>query len=60
MHGDADNNVHLSNMTQLVDTLLKIGKQFDQKTFPEARHGVPGGDLERQFMQKYLQPVPVS
>ncbi|HXC24997.1 MAG TPA: DPP IV N-terminal domain-containing protein [Gemmatimonadaceae bacterium] len=62
MHGGADNNVHLENMTQLVDSLHKAGKDNDVETklFPDARHGVPGGDLEAEFMAKYLNPVPVS
>ena len=60
MHGGMDNNVHLMNMTQLVAALSKAGKQFEQRIFPQARHGVPGDDVSHQFLAEYLKPVPVS
>ncbi|MBX3421380.1 MAG: DPP IV N-terminal domain-containing protein [Pirellulaceae bacterium] len=40
IHGDVDDNVHLSNSLQLADALQKAGKQFELMVYPRARHAV--------------------
>ncbi|MFC1726207.1 prolyl oligopeptidase family serine peptidase, partial [candidate division KSB1 bacterium] len=39
-HGAVDDNVHPGNTMQLVDALLKAGKRFEMKIYPEQRHGI--------------------
>ena len=41
-HGDMDDNVHLQNSVQLINTLLDEGKTFDFMLFPNQRHGYGG------------------
>ena len=40
IHGERDDNVHLSNSLQLADALQAAGKQFDLMIYPQARHAV--------------------
>jgi dipeptidyl-peptidase 4 len=40
IHGERDDNVHLSNTLQLAHALQVAGKQFDLMIYPKARHGV--------------------
>jgi dipeptidyl-peptidase-4 len=40
IHGERDDNVHLSNTLQMVNALQQAGKQFDLMIYPKARHGV--------------------
>ncbi len=40
IHGERDDNVHLSNTIQMIDALQNAGKQFDFMIYPKARHGV--------------------
>ena len=54
MHGTTDNNVHISNAMQLIQSLLSAGKHFDLMIFPEERHGVNGDQVQQEFLDKYL------
>jgi len=40
IHGERDDNVHLSNTLQLAGALQSAGKQFDLMIYPKARHSV--------------------
>lgn len=59
-HGAMDDNVHIQNTYQLVDTLQKLNKPFELMVFPGERHGWRGPkipftvDLRNRFIQKYL------
>lgn len=40
LHGERDDNVHLSNTLQLAYALQKAGKPFEMMIYPKNRHGV--------------------
>ncbi len=40
IHGERDDNVHMSNTLQLVHALQEAGKQFDLMVYPKNRHGI--------------------
>lgn len=42
VHGTMDDNVHMQNSLQLVDTLQQLNKHFELMLYPGARHGWGG------------------
>jgi dipeptidyl-peptidase 4 len=44
VHGTGDDNVHFSNSVQMVDELIKAGKQFQFMMYPNKTHGISGSD----------------
>lgn len=60
VHGAMDDNVHIQNTYQLVDTLQRLNKSFELMVFPGERHGWRGPkipftvDLRKRFIQQYL------
>ncbi len=42
VHGTLDDNVHMQNSIQLVDTLENLGKNFELMLYPNGRHGWGG------------------
>jgi dipeptidyl-peptidase-4 len=68
IHGERDDNVHISNSLQFANALQRAGKQFDLMVYPKNRHGI-GDPRQRyhmysmmtEFLQRYLQgPAPVA
>lgn len=59
VHGLMDDNVHMQNSIQLVDTLQHLNKTFELMLYPNERHGwlnkngFTSGSMER-FMDEYL------
>lgn len=60
VHGMMDDNVHVQNSIQLVDTLQHLNKTFELMLFPNERHGWMGvkgeftsGEIQR-FMERHL------
>lgn len=53
IHGERDENVHLSNTLQLADALQNAGKQFDLMVYPKNRHGV-ADPQQRAHMQQLM------
>jgi dipeptidyl-peptidase-4 len=45
-HGDMDDNVHMQNTIQLIDTLMDQDKVFEYMVFPNQRHGFRGKKRE--------------
>jgi dipeptidyl-peptidase-4 len=43
-HGTSDDNVHLQNSIQMIDALIKAGKQFRLMLYPNKTHGIAGSD----------------
>jgi dipeptidyl-peptidase-4 len=41
-HGTSDDNVHLQNSIQMIDALIKAGKQFQLMLYPNKTHGIAG------------------
>ena len=66
IHGSSDDNVHFQNSVQMVDALIKTGKQFRFMTYPNKTHGIGGSSsrvhlfhmIEDQFERelKVIQP----
>ena len=44
VHGTGDDNVHFQNSIQMVDALIKAGKQFRLMVYPNKTHSIAGKD----------------
>ena len=58
-HGAVDDNVHPTQVMQLVDALLKAGKQFDWFIYPGQAHGVralQAREKQMDWFMTYLAP----
>jgi dipeptidyl-peptidase-4 len=53
-YGTADNNVHPSNMMQLIDALQKAGKSFDVQVGPDRGHSGINADRMMEFFIENL------
>jgi len=43
-HGTGDDNVHFQNSVQMIDALIKAGKQFRLMIYPNKTHSIAGSD----------------
>jgi dipeptidyl-peptidase-4 len=62
IHGERDDNVHLSNTLQVAGAFQNAGKQFDMMIYPKARHAVIEPNkryqmhqLMTEFLDRYLK-----
>jgi dipeptidyl-peptidase-4 len=44
VHGTGDDNVHFQNSIQVIDALIKAGKQFQLMIYPNKTHSISGSD----------------
>jgi len=44
VHGTSDDNVHFQNTVQMIEELIKAGKQFHLMLYPNKTHGIGGSD----------------
>ena len=44
-HGTGDDNVHFQNSVQMIDALIKAGKQFRLMIYPNKTHSIAGTDV---------------
>ncbi len=52
VHGLADDNVHAQNAIEMVNALIKAGKQFDSYFYPNRNHGIYGGNTRHHLYTK--------
>lgn len=62
VHGDADDNVHVQNTHEFVNSLVNANKQFEMVIYPNKNHGIYGGFTRlhlysrmTEFLFKHLQ-----
>jgi dipeptidyl-peptidase 4 len=48
-HGTGDDNVHFQNSVQMIDALVKAGKQFRLMIYPNKTHSIAGSDARDQL-----------
>jgi dipeptidyl-peptidase 4 len=53
-HGTSDDNVHFQNSIQMIEGLLKAGKQFRFMPYPDKTHGI-GGSQDRDHLFHMIQ-----
>jgi dipeptidyl-peptidase-4 len=54
VHGTSDDNVHFQNSIQMIDSLIKAGKQFRFMPYPDKTHGI-GGAAERDQLFRMIE-----
>jgi dipeptidyl-peptidase-4 len=60
-YGTADNNVHPSNMMQLISALQQAGKSFDVQVGPDRGHsGINTDRMMEFFIDAFVSGAPVS
>ena len=58
VHGTSDDNVHMQNSIQMMDALIKAGKQFRFMAYPGKTHGIAGSGTQQQLfhmIQDFLE-----
>ena len=58
VHGTSDDNVHFQNSIQMIDALIKAGKQFQFMAYPGKTHGISGAAARMHLfhmMEDYFQ-----
>lgn len=53
VHGTTDDNVHMQNILQLVDTLENLNKHFELMIYPNGRHGWGGQKAMHDRVETY-------
>jgi dipeptidyl-peptidase-4 len=60
-YGTADNNVHPSNMMQLIDALQRAGKSFDVQVGPDRVHsGINADRMMEFFIENLIVRAPTA
>lgn len=52
VHGTTDNNVHMQNTMQMIDKLIKAGKDFDLMLYPDKEHSISGSKARMHLFSK--------
>lgn len=52
IHGSGDDNVHVQNSMQMMESLIQSNKQFDSQIYPDNNHGIYGGKTRIQLFNK--------
>jgi dipeptidyl-peptidase 4 len=51
-HGIADDNVHWQQTTEMINALIRAGKQFETVYYPNRNHGIYGENATRHLFTK--------
>ncbi|MFI3267935.1 MAG: S9 family peptidase [Rikenellaceae bacterium] len=54
-HGTGDDNVHIQNSYEMIEALVKAGKDFDMAIYPDKNHGM--GTSRNHLMRKTVKFV---
>jgi dipeptidyl-peptidase-4 len=54
VHGTSDDNVHFQNSVQMIDALIKAGKQFQLMIYPNKTHSIAGRDARVHLFTKIV------
>ncbi len=54
-HGIADDNVHWQQTTEMINALVKAGKDFETYYYPNRNHGIYGDNATRHLFTKLTQ-----
>ncbi len=54
VHGTSDDNVHFQNSIQMIDALIKAGKQFQLMIYPNKTHSIAGKDARVHLFTKIV------
>jgi dipeptidyl-peptidase-4 len=55
VHGTSDDNVHFQNSIQMIDALIKAGKQFRLMIYPNKTHGIAGKDARTHLFTMIVE-----
>ena len=66
VHGTSDDNVHMQNTMQMINSFINAGKQFDLQLYPRKTHGIAGQAarvhlytrIREHFLRELLGPEP--
>jgi dipeptidyl-peptidase-4 len=53
VHGAMDDNVHMQNALQLVDTLQDLNRHFELMIYPDQRHGIGGTKFQHDQAERW-------
>ncbi|MBW7867320.1 MAG: S9 family peptidase [Brumimicrobium sp.] len=54
IHGSGDDNVHVQNSMEMINSLVKANKQFDMFIYPNKNHGIYGGNTRNHLYNMML------
>ncbi|MBU1653038.1 S9 family peptidase, partial [bacterium] len=54
-HGMKDDNVHVQDTIQLIDKLIRLGKDFDLLLYPRERHGFSRDESDVHVMRSMME-----
>lgn len=54
IHGSSDDNVHMQNTLNMVDTMVAQNKDFEMFIYPNKNHGIYGGTTRLNLFNKIL------
>ena len=55
VHGTGDDNVHFQNSMQMIEALIKSGKQFQLMIYPNKTHGIAGKDARTHLFTMIVE-----
>jgi dipeptidyl-peptidase 4 len=55
IHGSGDDNVHVQNAMEMINSLIAANKQFDFFEYPNRNHGIYGGNTRLHLFNMLLE-----
>ena len=54
IHGSGDDNVHVQNTMEMINSMVAADKQFDLFIYPNKSHGISGGNTRNHLFTMML------